>query len=79
MPKNSRNQKNNRGRSASPKNVQQPQKRQNTMQTVEPPFSLSVPTNNFVLENDMEVENTLVETLPVNNKGKETEVPLPTT
>src|SRR5687768_9172419 len=76
MPKNSRKQNNNRGRSASPKSVQQPSKRQNTLQTVKPPVSSAVPTNNYILENNMEVENTPVETIPVNNKGKETEVSL---
>jgi len=77
MPKNSRKQNNNRGRSASPKSVQQPNKKQNTTQTVEPTAPLPVQTDNSIIENDMEVDNTLAETSLVNNqnKGKEKEVP----
>ena len=44
------------------------------MQTVKPTVPLLISMNNFVLENDIEVDNTLVETSSVNNKGKEKEV-----
>jgi hypothetical protein len=74
-PKNSRRQNNSRGRSASPKSTQQPNKKQNTLQTVELTAILTVPTNNLTPENDMEVDNTPVETpLEKINKGKEKEV-----
>jgi len=74
MPKNSRNKNNNRGRSASPKNIQQPNKKQNTMQTIEPTSSLVAQTTSTTQVNDMEVDNTPVETPLANNKGKEKEV-----
>ena len=76
MPKNSRNNKNNRGRSVSPKTVQQPNKKQNTTQTIEPATSSVVQTVNTTPVNDMEVDNTPVVTPLVNNKGKEKEVTL---
>src|SRR4051812_12681186 len=74
MPRNSRNKNNNRGRSASPVQTPQPNKKQNTTQTIEPPASLVAQPSSSTLVNDMEVDNTSVETSLANEKGKGKEV-----
>src|SRR5688572_2459992 len=44
------------------------------MQTVEPTTPLLVQTDNFIVENDMEVDNTIAEASSANDKGKEKEI-----